>query len=38
MVAVPTAGGEAFNLYDAASTARVFLNSIRGGEAPTPSS
>jgi hypothetical protein len=36
MVAVPTSGGEAFNLYDAALDGTVFLNSIRGGEAPTP--
>lgn len=36
MVAVPTSGGEAFNLYDAALDGTAFLNSIRGGEAPTP--
>ena len=36
LVAVPTAGGEAFNLYDAALDGTAFLNFIRGGEAPTP--
>ena len=36
LVAVPTSGGEAFNLYDAALDGTAFLNYLRGGEAVTP--
>ena len=35
LVAVPNAGGEAFNLYDAALDAAQFMNVLRGGPQPT---
>jgi hypothetical protein len=36
LVAVPGAGGEAFNLYDNVLYGTQYLNVIRGGEAPAP--
>jgi len=35
LVAVPNAGGEAFNLYDAALDAAQFIDYLRGGPQPT---
>lgn len=36
LVAVPGAGGEAFNLYDEALAASQFMNVLRGGTQPAP--
>jgi putative metal-binding protein/thrombospondin type 3 repeat protein len=36
LVAVPGAGGEAFNLYDEALYASQFMNVLRGGTQPAP--
>ena len=36
LVAVPAAGGEAFNLYDNVLHGTQYLNAIRGGESPAP--
>ena len=36
LVAVPGAGGEAFNLYDNVFHGTQYLNVLRGGEAPAP--
>jgi hypothetical protein len=36
LVAVPGAGGEAFNLYDIALSGTQYVNVLRGGESPAP--